>query len=478
MQALLLVCSLLVPCAPLLLRVRLASRRQSGWQFLVQLCVAWGLGIGLASCGVFLWLVVAGSLQRGLIVVELTLVAMCAVRFILFWSKLPRSNEVASPKDKPDRPTTCPAFLSIAFAVALVSAATTVVILFRQAPHGLWDAWGIWNYRARFLFRGGDQWSDAFSPLLARNHPDYPLLVPAAVARSWLYAAQESTLGPGLLALGFLLATVTLLFSALAALRDVSQALVAAIVLLSTPSFFEIGARLYADVPISFYFLATVVLVRLTDSNPSSSSFALLAGVATGLAAWTKNEGLLFLVAVLATRLVMVPPVAGWRTYRHEVSRFLLGLLPVGLVLLLFKVRWAPANDLLAGQRATVFLARVMESSRHAMIAKALAMQLALLGPGVVGVLLVYLALVGKRSRSPGRRGDCYALVLAVSMLIGYYTVYLVTPEELEWHLRTSADRLMVQLWPMTLFGFFLTAGSLDPGSHRPVTGASAPVEA
>jgi len=54
----------------------------------------------------------------------------------------------------------------------------------RATPHGAWDAWAIWNLRARFLAGPGDAWRAAFDDALAWSHTDYPLLLPATVARA------------------------------------------------------------------------------------------------------------------------------------------------------------------------------------------------------------------------------------------------------------------------------------------------------
>ena len=95
--------------------------------------------------------------------------------------------------------------------VALVS----VIVSALASPHGDWDAWAIWNQHARFLFRGGG--SDAWRAFLAINwsQPDYPLLLPASVARVWAYAGHESTLGPALIAIVFGIASVALVVTAL-----------------------------------------------------------------------------------------------------------------------------------------------------------------------------------------------------------------------------------------------------------------------
>ena len=50
-------------------------------------------------------------------------------------------------------------------------------------PQGNWDAWSIWNLRARFLAAGGIVAHRAWSPLLSSTHPEYPLLTSAFVAR-------------------------------------------------------------------------------------------------------------------------------------------------------------------------------------------------------------------------------------------------------------------------------------------------------
>ena len=80
-----------------------------------------------------------------------------------------------------------------------------------DARHGEYDGWEIWNMHARFLFRGGSHWTDGFTNLLDYSHPDYPLLLPASIARSWLYSGVETQITPITIALAFTFGTVALL---------------------------------------------------------------------------------------------------------------------------------------------------------------------------------------------------------------------------------------------------------------------------
>ena len=47
-------------------------------------------------------------------------------------------------------------------------------------------------------------------------------------------------------------------------------------------------------------------------------------------------------------------------------------------------------------------------------------------------------------------------------MLAGYYWVYILTPVNLTWHLQTSLNRLLAQLWPSAVFAYFLTTRTIE----------------
>ena len=102
-------------------------------------------------------------------------------------------------------------------AVTIVVAAMSFVGASTVYPHGEWDAWAIWNLRARFLSRLAPfEWHDAFPPLLAWSHLDYPPLLSLSVARAWTYAGGESTAIPAGLAAMFALGAAVLAGTAVA----------------------------------------------------------------------------------------------------------------------------------------------------------------------------------------------------------------------------------------------------------------------
>jgi hypothetical protein len=344
------------------------------------------------------------------------------------------------------------------FALALVISVYSSVVRVVANPHGAgWDAFAIWNLHARFLFRGGTHWRDGFTAALPWSHPDYPLLLPASIAHFWKYLGTDSQVVPGVIALVFMFSTVGLLVSSLSALRGRNQSLLGGIVLLGTPFFVDQGTAQYADVPLGFFVLATIVLLCLHEDGRFGPHLLGLAGLMAGFAAWTKNEGLLFLSAIVLARMYVFPVQSRWR----QVAPMLMGALPVLLVLGYFKLRVASAGDLFSDAHSS--LHRVLSPERYWAIVKWYGKEFLRFGhwlaiPGTL-LLAAYYFLVGKRRmpdvspEQPGPRSSRLAIILT---LAGYFAVYVITPYDISWHLRFSLNRLFLQLWPSAIFLFFL----------------------
>ena len=350
-------------------------------------------------------------------------------------------------------------FVSISVAIYCVIAQT------RAHPHGGgWDAFAIWNLHARFLFRGGPHWRDGFTPLLSWSHPDYPLLLPASIAHFWSLLGTADPRVPAVIAIAFTFATVGLLFATLAISRGRISAMMGCIALLTTPAFVEQGTWQYADVPLSFFFLATIACLHLNDGrllqSPGSGSL-FLAGIASGFAAWTKNEGVLFLAAMIVARQWAFiqssrRPAQQKVPFSRHSAMFLAGCAPVLALIIYFKHWIAPPGDLFSSP--DVMLLRMVQPARLWAVTKWFGKDLLrfgdwLLVPGTV-LVAIYYGICGRRGINGG------AALGLVLTLAGYFFIYLITPYDIYWHLRFSSARLFLQLWPSTLLVVFLSSGS------------------
>jgi hypothetical protein len=419
------------------------------------------LGLGLSSLGFFLWLVVVGPQVTGLFVLELILLAVLAVQ-VFRQRRTNAGRQVAEAREVSGQQLR---LLYVAVALLLTLALVSFAALSVRNPHGWWDAVSIWNLRARFMFRGGEYWIDGLTPLLRWTQPDYPLLLPGAVARAWKVIGSESTAIPVGIAFLFTFCSAGTLAACVGSLRGRAQGALAAIALLGSGPLVWHAATQYADVPLGLFILATLALLAAHDEMEGvrTGRLLVLAGVTAGLAAWTKNEGLVFVLALLVARLAILAASRGWRASARQGGALLLGLLPVLLVVIGFKLVLAPPNDMFALQQSAGVLERLGDPARYRILLGGLLDAFVFFGSGWLGmpVMLAAYGLMVGRARRPLDTTAVATIALTLGLVLGVYIlVFLVTPYDLEWHLYTALYRLLLHLWPGLLLGYFLAVRS------------------
>jgi hypothetical protein len=426
----------------------------------LRVSLAAGLGLGFAGALFFVSMIATGFPGKWILGIESGALAVLAA-FALAGGLGKKSAD-----QKPiaiaitGEPPPIFALLALHLAIGLVVAFFVIESL--RWPHGLWDAYSSWNLRARFILGFGEDWRRAFGPELTQTNSDYPPLLPSINARFWVLMNEWDTLGPIVTAGVFMLAGLGVLFGALAMLRGSFTGSVGALALAGTPFYAGNATWQYADVPLTFFFLSAVAPLAIqAERGEKSGGLAALAGLAASMAALTKNEGLLFLIVISASWLLLPIVRRDARGRWIERFTFIAGALPGFALLAYFKVQIAAENYLIGDQRFTETLARLADPGRYLEIAKAFVDQAQLMhlrGWGFFFIALpVYLLLVRRRGVPLGASG-AFAFAVVFLMFLGYVAVYLITPYDLAWHLRTSLGRLLLHLWPLTIFFFTLAA--------------------
>jgi hypothetical protein len=338
-----------------------------------------------------------------------------------------------------------------------VLAAIWTIASIAATPHGQWDAMAVWNLKARFIYlTASDPLARIMDPALWDTQPDYPLLLPSLVARGWQYAGRDTVVIPISLAVLFTASTVGVVFFGLKMLTRPLHAQLATVVLLSTPFFFRQGMAQYADVLVCCYITSAVLLYCLYDAEPAGETarLPLLAGIAAGLAACTKNEGLLFVLVLAAVRLM----VLAWRRFPNAARRELIDLASGAafgvVVLAAFKHLYSPPNPIVQGITGRVIIDRMGDWTYHARILKAFAQNSLRFGEWWICpllLLMVHVAVARWKSAKAPSPGWTTAAWVTAGLISGYYSVYLLSPYDLDWHLGTSLDRLLFQIWPTAL---------------------------
>ena len=418
-----------------------------------------GAGAGIASCLYFLSLVAAGPN----LAVMASVTGGAAILALAFGLLSRREGTLLAWAEGPEPPW----YLRGLFLLAIALAIVTFLVAVSNNPHGDQGAWSIWNLRARFLFRAGAFWRDAFSNDLDWSHPDYPLLLPGLVALCWKLAG-ESTSAPIAIAFLFALGTAGVLTGVLGVLRGKTQALVGGTLLLGTASFIALSAAEYSDVPLSFYMLATLALLCLQDRHPEDLRFSALAGLMAGFAAWTRNEGLIFLAAVIVARVAAALRFrdrSGPAALAPQMLRLIAGLLLPLAVVIFFKLRVGGASDLWS-QKLSVVLQHLADPGRWIMTAQGLVVVLFTLGRfliSIVPVLALYWYLVRFQLQDSRDRAGLATGVLALGLTLAIQLLMdILFVDNLPVEIGTSFERDVLQLWPAGVFLFFLASGPLQ----------------
>ena len=426
----------------------------SGMVRIVRLGLALVLGIGVTSMLYFGWLVVVGYTSRWYFVAE---TALGALLLAGAWRRRQQIAPLLREHPQPDRAW----WLVIGGAGCITLLALGMIGYTLQVnPHGAYDAWAIWNAHARFLFRGGAAWTQVFAPF-GGSHADYPYLVPATVARLWTAAGSEVLLAPALLAMLGVTVTTGLLVGGVMLVADTTRALLATAALLSASHYVYAGSSLLADVPVSMFFLATLVCLALGSEWPSEAmGWFAVAGLCAGMATWTKNEGWLFIGVV-----GLVWSGVTWRDERRSALRrtilpFVLGAAPLVVYGIIFKRTLAPPSDLTTGLSISGIATKLTDPSRYTMIASVYGTKALTYGRGIIPVLFIYTVLMGIYWPAEQRRIRIVTMLTTLGMVAGYTGTYLLTPHDLLWHLNSSLDRLIVHVWPSLLFGLFISTKS------------------
>jgi len=426
----------------------------------LRLAGAPALGLGIGSCFYFALRVV---LHQPPAIVFVALALLLGAAGGIAWV---RSSSAAP--DAPGPRGAVPLWLWAVLGISVLMALLTSLMLSGAAPHGEWDAWSIWNLRARFLFRA-QEFVSPFSSAIEWTHPDYPLLIPGAVALLWHSAGAESMRIVAAVEFLLLSSAVAVPFFTVRLLRGTGLAILCALTILSATSLVRIGASLYADAPLAaFIAIAGCLLVYGLETESAGPGPLFLAGLAAGFAAWTKNEGLLFCLSLAAAQLFCVSGFGELRRRVRTAIPLIAGIILVLALVLHFKFRLAPSNDLVNSASAAVIRSRFVDFNRYwatfwAFVGEFLTFGNVLVPPVIV--FSVWLALVRLRESLTG--AALLPLAATAIQLAGYFAVYVGTPNDLDWQLNTSLPRLLLHVWPLAVTGIFLISRDIFDSSPQ-----------
>lgn len=329
-----------------------------------------------------------------------------------------------------------------------------------HSPHGLWDAWSCWNIIARFIARAPNDWPALLHQMNAIDfHPDYPLLQRGFIAHRWLLIGNETVWIPILTAFVFCFCTIGLLTSSISVFtQNKTDGLIAGLIMLCTPFYMVMGFSQYADNTVGYFYLATIVLLTLARKTPSvKPNILIAAGVTSSLAAWSKNEGLMFILCIFASQLTRLF-FCNCKILLQELKYIFIGILPILLLVLYQKFFIAPTNQIVAAQGSETFV-KLQDFGRYEVVWGYFKEKFTNFGAWITNpwwLFLIGIIIKGGINFKDYNFSVISNFTWLLLMTTGFFFVEIITPLGLHYYLSTSLHRLFFQLFPSFLFIYFM----------------------
>lgn len=339
--------------------------------------------------------------------------------------------------------------------VALISVLLlTIYFVLYAGKHGSWDAVAIWNAHAKFIY-----YPQVFTNLYKNNpssaqHTDYPLMLPSIIAFFWHTVSSITITVPVIFSYMLLITVPLCIYYALKNVGLYLSAFVALLALITNSNFKEIAVSQCADTLLSLLILLAFIQYNMLKKSPGKLVYLL--GFICGSCGWVKNEGLLFCLVFTAFFIL-----ANYRNGRLLV-RYVAGLLIPLLVIISFKIFYAPANDLVSteNKQLTTLSSVLLDTARYGFIFKSFITTSISNYPQAL--ILVLALIVHKR-----RAFLTIPFAVIATMLAAYFAIYLISPYNLEWHLYTSLYRVYQHVYPALIYLLLLSFDGITLKARR-----------
>ncbi len=428
--------------------IRLILRNQPQISGLLILCLSLGLGLGIsASITFYSFFIFREFNQTAILTINIATLLSLFITNIFYFSSPENKIETENQLPKINNKFWITAF--IAWGVAIIG----ISILSQQYPSGGWDAWGLYNMKAKFLVFGSERWAD-FAKAHWHTQPSYPILLP--LINTWIYSVFQSGIvkAASLTSIIFSATCGLLIYSGLSQFIKKWVALLASVLLMTTPSYIFWSTTQYADIVLAYFLLSSVILLTLTMKT-KNHRFSLLTGLFLGLMPFAKNEGIVMLFLLIGLTIGYlflnknIDP-----DKRLKIIKFLLiGFACTGAATIIFKIFLAPST------REVLFnpLTKNLEFCNLNGLLTTVGFYGSELTDKKWNFIWIFIFLLGifKPKNLIQNENKIFSIFFVLFGFILLY-VYLTTAHfDLTWRLECTASRIILYLLPTALFVSF-----------------------
>lgn len=424
-----------------LLIIRLLLSKCSSISYLTQIFLSAILGLGISGFIGFssLWFFNQFSIPY-LFILHLLLITTLIFYHLKY--KTLSTLLVKNPFDQQD--------FMIIFLACLIT--LPIIIYSFLYPFGGWDAWAMWNVKAKFIFLGQEHWQNMFNPILIETNIDYPFLLPLINAWFWSFHGTPDTVAPRIITCLIPFLTAGLLMTTLRLVNKTYFYILSALWIFFNTATIYSSISQYSDQLLGLYLLSFFICF-LFFHRTKQNYWLILSSIFIGFLTFSKNEGLvLSLIVTFLACLKILTNAISFQEKKKYLFLFLIFVLLASTPWILFKCFWSPdqhrfINGLLSLEAPSTL-------SRFLTILSTLKQEL--LHSKWVGFWIISTIIIFMNLKTAFRR-EIIIIPLTISLylfvIIGVYQIN--TFFEIVWWLETSLNRILFVLVPSLTFWAF-----------------------
>jgi hypothetical protein len=312
-------------------------------------------------------------------------------------------------------------------------------------PDGTWDAMAMWNFRAKFLALGNEEWNRMYFDTFDYSHRDYPLFLPCTIARYYNYVGKVDLIVPLFFSFFFTFICFILLFLYLNRLKNKYYSVLAVCTLAYSPQFIFYGCMQYADVPLAVFILISLYEFIVWNMRNSKNQ-PWIGMLFAALCFWIKNEGIpWFICYSLLILYCLYRKEKNLNSFIKNYFRLIISLLPIFISVLFVRYFANSENDLIFG---------IIDRLKQLFILERYEMIMPFVGTFFQQHYWILIILVCWLTNFIDKRYEKfkYLLFMIFFMYLVFIFVYLITPHDLKWHLDMSFFRITIIYLPSLIF--------------------------
>ncbi len=407
--------------------------------------ISYGIGLGFISLEMLIFYLFGVKFTvYGLLIPWVVLIAVNAIRYVAHRDKIVIETRTTESEERYK-------FLNI-FLISGISL-EAVYAFFRALikPIESYDAVAIYAIKSKIFFIA-KAIPETYFPILIHGfpHPDYPLNIP--LSETFFYIAMGS-LNDQLVKIIFplfFLGILILLYYAIRRFASRTYALLFTFLLASIPHFNAYAANAYQELPLSFYYFSSALLLFSWIEDKKSLRPLVLSAIMVALAGWTKNEGLMYCaintVLVLFFSMRTIRKDMTWKTLFAPIAYIVI----VGLLLLPWiwiKHKFGIANDEInLANLNPVYLFNQI----HKLVPIFYELQKQLFGPKkwiLLWPVVIFAAALNYRKLFKGIRG--YISVSIILAFLGYILFYMISYVDVVFFASKTWARFLLHFLPL-----------------------------